>query len=30
MRPLTLNLNNFGPFLKEMIDFNNVKDNQLF
>ena len=30
MRPLTLNLNNFGPFLKEVIDFNNVKDNQLF
>ncbi|RIN30237.1 SMC family ATPase, partial [Staphylococcus succinus] len=30
MRPLTLKLNNFGPFLNETIDFDHVKDDQLF
>ncbi|PTK88343.1 ATP-binding cassette family protein, partial [Staphylococcus gallinarum] len=30
MRPLTLKLNNFGPFLQETIDFDNVRNNQLF
>lgn len=30
MRPITLKLNNFGPFLNEKIDFNYVNNNQLF
>lgn len=30
MRPITLKLNNFGPFLNETIDFNYVDNNQLF
>ena len=30
MRPLTLKLNNFGPFLQETIEFDNVHNNQLF
>ncbi|MDW8570943.1 exonuclease subunit SbcC [Staphylococcus shinii] len=30
MRPMTLKLNNFGPFLNETIDFNYVNNNQLF
>ncbi|MCC4219892.1 exonuclease subunit SbcC [Staphylococcus saprophyticus] len=30
MRPIKLNLTNFGPFLNETIDFNNVENNQLF
>lgn len=30
MRPITLKLNNFGPFLDETIDFNYVNHNQLF
>lgn len=30
MRPMTLKLNNFGPFLNETIDFNHVNNNQLF
>ncbi|MCG7339543.1 SMC family ATPase [Staphylococcus sp. ACRSN] len=30
MRPLTLKLNNFGPFLNETINFDNINENQLF
>lgn len=30
MKPIKLTLNNFGPFLHEVIDFEQVKDNQLF
>ncbi|NWK83792.1 SMC family ATPase [Staphylococcus sp. GSSP0090] len=30
MRPIKLNLTNFGPFLNETIDFTNVENNQLF
>ncbi|WP_436853782.1 exonuclease subunit SbcC [Staphylococcus caeli] len=30
MRPIKLNLNNFGPFLNETIDFTYVNNNQLF
>ncbi len=30
MRPLTLKLKNFGPFLDETIDFQQVNDDQLF
>ncbi|WP_412520531.1 exonuclease subunit SbcC [Staphylococcus simulans] len=30
MRPLTLHLENFGPFLDETIDFSKLEDNELF
>ena len=30
MKPLTLTLSNFGPFLNETIDFKQVFENQLF
>ena len=30
MKPLTLMLSNFGPFLNETIDFKQVFENQLF
>ncbi|MHD0397789.1 exonuclease subunit SbcC [Staphylococcus simulans] len=30
MRPLTLHLENFGPFLNETIDFSQLEDNELF
>ncbi|WP_256728399.1 AAA family ATPase, partial [Staphylococcus saccharolyticus] len=30
MKPINLEMNNFGPFLKENIDFRQVEENQLF
>ncbi len=30
MKPLHLKLNNFGPFLKEEIDFSKIDNNELF
>ena len=30
MRPLKLTMNNFGPFIKEQIDFTQITNNQLF
>lgn len=30
MKPLVLKLSNFGPFLKEEIDFTQIEDNELF
>lgn len=30
MKPIRLNLENFGPFLNEEIDFTKIQDNQLF
>ena len=30
MKPIKLQLNNFGPFLNETIDFSQIENNQLF